>query len=167
MRLTQAIKIVHIVFNETIRMNQVSENGLVAQGSSIIVNLIRGINKITARQSHLFPLLYWGTLGVALRRLELVRETRKRTRVLTDRWRSRGEVIVSLPLPRILAGPVAEVCSLVHVDPETVDVNANVAMEEYIEFVGPEVAGARVEEIGVHGDTGPNSACLCIRTIQM
>ena len=149
----------HVIFNKTIRMYQIRENRLVAQGPSIVVNHIRGIDKITARQPHLLLLFHWsGALRVALRGLELVRETREWAGVLTDRWRSRREVVVPLPLPRVLAGVVAEVGGFVHVDPETINVDANVAVEENVEFVGPEVAGPGVEEVGVHGYTGPYGA---------
>lgn len=93
----------------------------------------------------------------ATTRLEIARPAGQRTRRRPDgRW---GRGIALGGGVRVGTGEVArEVAGLVHVDPQSVNVQARLGVEKGLELAVPVRLGVGGEPIGEDGDTGPDDA---------
>lgn len=162
-----AVQIVGIILRIALaRMDDTGINGLVAERTSSIGNLIRRREQIPIRQTSLLalgvPTLHARPLTVLFRCtlgwLEASWESGDLARRLTNSRGSRGKVVLRRVRLRVPTGPGAEVGSFVHVDPETIDVNAILVVEEPVEFAVPVCLGVGVEPVGEHGHARPDSA---------
>ena len=161
-------------------MNNISINSLITDTTGLIRNRIRRVNKITIFKTNLHTLLP-GTMiplmttrtplhshtplnplrGLSLR-LEITGEAGNMARRRANRWWRGWQVIIFGILGWVFAGIWAEIGGFVHVDPETVDVDAIVCAEEAVEFVIPVALGVGVEPVRVDGCAGPDGSCFLL-----
>lgn len=159
--LTSTVKVVSIILSIPITsMDDISIKGLIAERPSSVSNFVRRRNEISIRQSILATSR--ATLLAILLGLEIIRESWNSARRLANR-RSRGRKVVILGvLLGIGAWVGTEIGGFVHVDPETVDVDAIVFAEKAVEFVVPVALGVGVEPVRVNSCARPDGSCLLL-----
>lgn len=138
-------------------MDNVGVDGLVAKGPGFIADHVRRVDQVTVRQSN------FGSLGGPLRRgrgLEITRESWQRAWVAgTNGGSGRRQVVIPRVTLGIAAWVRAEVGRLVHIDPQAVNIDAGLAVEELGKLVIPVLLDVRVEPIGIRSHTRPDGTC--------
>lgn len=157
--LTCAVEVVCIIIDITTSMDEVSVDRFQAELSRSIGDLVWRGNEVATRQSSLRSR---SSLHGALRgRLEIRWETGQWTRVTSShRWRRGRQVVISHVSLGILAWVWAEVGGFIHINPQTVNVDASVGVEEVVELAIPVLRDVRVKPVGESSDTGPDNTCL-------
>lgn len=159
--LTGPIKVVGVIFHKTISMHYVSINGMITERPCSIGDLIRRRNEISIRQAKL--LTGAATLLARSDRLEIIWEAGNMTRRRANWRRCRRKIVLLGISCRIFARVGTEVGGLVHVDPETVDIDAVLRAEEAGKLVVPPGLSVGVKPVGVNGHTGPNGTYFISR----
>ena len=137
-------------------MNDPSVDGLVAQGPGRVSDLVRWVDKIAALKSTLC--LEYSLLRTAGRgRLEVGRKTRQRTRAAwpDGRW-CRWKIVLDGIFFWISTGVWTEVRGFIHVDPQAINVDTGLRIEEGAEFRVPVVLSVRVKPIWIRSHTRPH-----------
>ena len=161
-----AEKIMSIVFGKAVGVDETGVESEIANRTSCVVDGIWGVEEVAVWQAHhgtcstnlslfedLPPPYAAGGGG-----LEICGKTRDWVACVgADRWRCRGVIISDGKSCWIKARVGAEVGGFVHVDPESIDIDAVRWIKEAREFAVPIALGGWVEPVWEGRDTRPDN----------
>lgn len=152
-----------VVHDEAVGVDSVDVDGVVGNTTCRAVALevpdgIRGDEKVAARKAFHSAILSFAVRGGCRGGLEGGWEAGDGLRGGTGWWRRWREALGRCLLCWVAAGVVAgEVGGFVHVDPEAVDVNSCLWVEEYLELVVPIACSCWVEPVGPNRNARPDN----------
>ena len=162
-----AKEVMGVVFSKAVGVDQIGVEGEIADGAGCVVNGIWRINEVAIWQTHhgacspnlslleVMPPPYaagGGGLEVCWKPRDWV------ACIWADWWRCRGITVGGGESCWVTARVCAEIGGFVHVDPESINVNAIRCTEEAGEFAVPIALGSWIEPVGEGGDTRPDDA---------
>jgi len=156
--LTCSIKIVRIVFYQTIGMDKIGEYSMVAEGPCSVLDHVRWIDVISSWQAHhgsscRLPL----DSAASTWRLKIGGKPRNRSWRCAHWWRRWRETILDRKALRIAARPSAEIRSLVHVDPQSININTVSGAKECVKFPVPVSLRVLIEPVRESCDARPDN----------
>lgn len=152
--LTRSVEVVSVILRMTVSVHDISINGMITERPSSVGDRVWRREEISARQAELRT-----RAATALsNRLEIFGEPRNLTGWGADWWRCWREVVFLGVKGRVFTRVWTEVGGFVHVDPETVDVDAVIRAEEACKLVVPPGLGLRVKPVGIDGHSRPDGA---------
>ena len=149
-------EVMGVVFGKAIRVDKTSVEGEIANGTGCVVDVIWWVNEVAVWQAHHSA---WGSNLSLVKDLTPLYAARGGglevywkpgdwvACVGADWWRCRGITVENGESCWVTAGVRAEIGGFVHVDPETVDVNAIRCTKEAGEFAVPVALGGWIEPV--------------------
>ena len=156
-----------VIFSITAGVNEIGADGEIAQGTGCVVDGIWWGEEVAVGQTHLGACSSDLSLIEVLpppntavgRGLEVCWETRNWVACVgAHGWHWRGITVRGGESCWVTARIGAEVGSLIHVNPESININAIRWTEERREFAVPVALGGRIEPVWKGGDTRPDNA---------
>ena len=158
--LTSSVEVVSVILRKASIVHNVGVDSAVAQSQWCVVS-----NGIQGRDE-----VYRGTLLSSMcSAFSAVnkhggfsgsRESRNSSGRLTDREALRGHILLDSVGFGVVAWVVAETSGLVHVNPDTVNVDTSISGEEFGKLANPEWTSAWMKPIGERSNTRPGECQL-------